>query len=137
MRKIKMLTRRGTTSLSLAEVLRTVNPVLRGWAAYFRYGASKKTFSYLGWYAWWRLILWIRRKHPTWPGKVRRRYYGADRIREDDLALYNPAKMRVERYRFRGSQSSTPYNIDEVDPNGARFRSTSHNDAAFVGQVSE
>jgi hypothetical protein len=42
--------------------------VLRGWAAYFRYGASKKTFSYLGWYAWWRLILWIRRKHPhlTW-----------------------------------------------------------------------
>jgi hypothetical protein len=30
-----------------------------------------------------------------------------------------------------------PYNIDEVDPNGARFRSTSHNDAAFVGQVSE
>jgi hypothetical protein len=68
MRKIKMLTRRGTTSLSLAEMLRTVNPVLRGWAAYFRYGASKKTFSCLGSYAWWRLILWIRRKHPhlTW-----------------------------------------------------------------------
>jgi RNA-directed DNA polymerase len=38
---------------------------------------------------------------------------------------------------LRGSQISTPYNIDEVDPNGARFRSTSHNDAAFVGQVSE
>ncbi|HEX3196659.1 MAG TPA: hypothetical protein VHR39_03800 [Propionibacteriaceae bacterium] len=69
--------------------------------------------------------------------KVRRHFYGADRIREDDLVLYNPAKMRVERYRFRGSQISTPYNIDEVDPNGARFRSTSHNDAAFVGQVSE
>lgn len=138
MRKIKMLTRRGTTSLSLAEVLRTVNPVLRGWAAYFRYGASKKTFSYLGWYAWWRLILWIRRKHPQLAWKqVRRRYYGADRIREDDLVLYNPAKMKVERYRFRGSQISTPYNIDEVDPAGARFRRTSHDDAAFVGQVSE
>ena len=53
------------------------------------------------------------------------------------LSSYNPAKMRVERYRFRGSQISTHYNIDEVDPNGARFRSTSHNDAAFVGQVSE
>jgi RNA-directed DNA polymerase len=68
MRKIKMLTRRGITSLSLAEVLRTVNPVLRGWAAYFRYGAARKTFSYLCWYAWWRLILWIRRKdtHLTW-----------------------------------------------------------------------
>jgi RNA-directed DNA polymerase len=138
MRKIKQLTARGTTSLSLAQVLWTVNPVLRGWAAYFRYGASKKTFSYLGWYAWWRMIRWIRRKHPrmTWK-QLRRRYYGADRIAEGDLVLYNPAKMRVERYRFRGAQISTPYNIDEVNPDGARFRRTSHDDVAFVGQVSE
>lgn len=84
------------------------------------------------------MILWIRRKHPQLAWKqVRRRYYGADRIREDDLVLYNPAKMKVERYRFRGSQISTPYNIDEVDPAGARSRRTSHDDAAFVGQVSE
>jgi len=48
----------------LAEVVRTVNPVLHGWAAYFRYGASKRIFSYLGWSAWWRQILLIRRKHP-------------------------------------------------------------------------
>ena len=34
---------------------------------------------------------------------MRRRYYGADRISEDKLTLYNPAKMRVERYRFRGA----------------------------------
>jgi RNA-directed DNA polymerase len=138
MGKIKKLTRRGTTSLSLAEVLRTVNPVLRGWAAYFRYGASKKTFSYLGWYAWWRLLLWIRRKHPhlTWK-QLRRRYYGTDRITEGGIVLYNPAKTRVERYRYRGTQISTPYNIDEVDPDGARYRRTSHDDTAFVGQVSE
>ena len=138
MRKIKKLTAQGTTSLSLAEVLWTVNPVLRGWAAYFRYGASKKTFSYLGWYAWWRMILWIRRKHPklTWK-QLRRRYYGVDRITEDGLVLYNPAKMRVKRYRFRGAQISTPYNIDDVDPTGARFRRTNHDDVAFVGRVSE
>lgn len=138
MGKIKKLTARGTTSLSLAEVLRTLNPVLRGWAAYFRYGVSKKTFSYLGWYAWWRMIGWIRRKHPhlTWK-QIRRRYYGADRIREGDLVLYNPAKMKVERYRFRGAQISTPYNIDEVNPDGARFRRTGHDDEGFVGQVSE
>jgi RNA-directed DNA polymerase len=138
MHKIKKLTGQGTTSLSLAEVLRKVNPVLRGWAAYFRYGASKKTFSYLGWYAWWRLLLWIRRKHPhlTWK-QLRRRYYGADRIAEDRMVLYNPAKMRVERYRYRGAQISTPWNMDEVDPDGARFRRTDHDDMAFVGQVSE
>jgi RNA-directed DNA polymerase len=138
MRKIKRTTGRGTTSLRLADVLRMVNPVLRGWAAYFRYGVSKKTFSYLGWYAWWRMILWLRRKHPrlTWK-QARRRYYGADRISENGLTLYNPAKMTVERYRYRGAQIGTPFNLDVVDPAGARFRHTSHDDMAFVGQVSE
>ena len=136
--KIKKATGRGTTSLRLADVLRVVNPILRGWAAYFRYGVSKRTFSYLGYYAWWRMIRWIRRKHPGIGWKqMRRRYYGTDRIREDDLKLYNPATMRVERYRYRGAQISTPYNIDEVDPKGARFRRTDHDDMAFVGAVSE
>ena len=35
-------------------------PGPRGWAAYFRYGGSKKTFAYLGYYAWWRMISSIR-----------------------------------------------------------------------------
>ena len=136
MHKIKEETRTGT-SRGLAQVLWKINPILRGWAAYFRYGASKKTFSYLGWYAWWRMIYWLRRKHPhlTWK-QTRRRYYGADRISEDGLTLYNPAKMRVERYRYRGTQIATPYNVDVVDPAGARFRRTNHDDAAFVERVS-
>jgi glyoxylase-like metal-dependent hydrolase (beta-lactamase superfamily II) len=32
---------------------------------------------------------------------------------------------------------TTPYNIDEVDPAGAPFRRTDHDDQAFVGKVSE
>jgi RNA-directed DNA polymerase len=137
MHTIKAATGARTTSLRLEQMLRKINPVLRGWAAYFRYGVSKKTFSYLGWYAWWRMIYWIRKKHPhlTWK-QVRRRYYGADRISENGLTLFNPAKMTVERYRFRGAQIATPYNVDVVDPAGARFRRTSHDDQAFVGQVS-
>lgn len=35
------------------------------------------------------------------------------------------------------SDISTPFNIDEVDPDGARFRWTARDDAAFVGVVSE
>ena len=64
MHKIKQATKTGT-SRSLGQVLRKINPILRGWAAYFRYGASKQTFSYLGWYAWWRMIYWICRKTHT------------------------------------------------------------------------
>jgi RNA-directed DNA polymerase len=138
MHKIKQATSRGTTSLRLQDVLRTVNAILRGWAAYFRYGVAKRTFSYLGYYAWWRLIWWLRRKHPklTWK-QARRRYYGADAISEGGVVLYNPARMQVQRYRYRGAQICTPYNIDQVDPAGARFRRTTHDDVAFVGQVSE
>ncbi|WP_406003174.1 hypothetical protein [Streptomyces sp. NBC_00829] len=44
--------------------------------------------------------------------------------------------MRVQRYTFHGAQISTLYNIDEVDPDGARFRRMNH-DVAFVGQDSE
>lgn len=138
MHKLKEATRRGTTSLRLQDVLRVVNPILRGWAAYFRYGVSKKTFAYLGWYAWWRLVGWIRRKHPKLGWKqVRRRYYGADRISEAGFTLYNPAKMQVERYPYRGEQIGTPYNVDQVVSGGKRFRRTGHDDVAFVGQVSE
>lgn len=59
------------------------------------YGASKKTFS-LPWLV--RLVEIDpldppQAPHPTWK-QVHRRYYGADRIREDDLVPYNPAKMR-------------------------------------------
>ena len=120
MYKIKRATGRGTTSIRLADVLRVVNPILRGWAAYFKYAAAKRTFAYLGYYAWWRVIGWLRRKHPklTWK-QIRRRFYGADRIREGTPSRYNPAKMRVQRYTFRGAQICTPYNIDQVDVAGS------------------
>ncbi len=101
-RKASQGLQRGTTSLTLADVLRVMNRILRGWAAYFKYSASKTTFAYLGYYTWWRVIMWLRRKHPqlTWR-QVRRRFYGADRIREGTVVLYNPAKMRVQRYSLR------------------------------------
>ena len=80
----------------------------------------------------------IRRKHPrlTWK-QTRRLYYGTDRIAQGNVVLFNPASVTVERYRFRGAQIATPYNVDEVDPGGARYRATTHDDVAFVGKISE
>lgn len=68
---------------------------------------------------------------------MRRPLYGADRINEDGMTFYNPAKVRVERYRFRGALIGAPYNLEQVDLAGPRFRLTSHDDAAVVGRVSE
>jgi len=133
--KIKQATGPGTTSLRLADVLRTVNPILRGWATYHRHGAAKRTFDYLGHYTWWRMIYWLRRKHPhmTWK-QTRRRYYGAGRICEDGIVLYDPASMPIRRYLYRGERIETPYNVGMIE---ARLRGHRHDDVELVGRVSE
>jgi RNA-directed DNA polymerase len=138
MRKVKALTGRSTRNLSLADLLSALNPVLRGWAAYFRYAAAKRTFAYLGYYAWRRVVGWLHKKHPQWTWKqIRRRYFGKDQLQERGIVLYNPAAMRVERYRYRGAQISTPWNEATVDPTGSRFRRTSHDDVRFLDAVQQ
>ena len=137
-RKVKALTGRTTRNLDLADLLAALNPVLRGWAGYFRYAAAKRTFAYLGYYTWKRVVGWLRKKHPQWTWKkLRRRYFGKDRIQERGIVLYNPASMRVQRYRYRGAQISTPWNEATVDPNGARYRRTSHDDHEHLGRLQQ
>lgn len=137
-RKVKTLTTRSTTNLEPSELLRALNPVLRGWASYFRYAAAKRTFAYLGNYTWWRVVRWLRKKHPhmTWK-QLRRRYFGKGGLRADGVTLYNPAAMRVTRYRYRGERISTPWNEAVLDPEGARFRRTAHDDPAFLDRLDE
>ncbi len=137
-RKVKALTGRSTMNLELSVLLRRLNPVLRGWAAYFRYAASKRTFSYLGHYAWWRVGRWLRKKHPRLNWKqLKRRYFPTGTIQADGITLYDPVVMRVERYRHRGALISTPWNQDTLDPKGARFRSTRHDDPAFLDRLQQ
>ena len=84
------------------------------------------------------MIRWLRKKHPRWTWKqVRRRYFGVGAIRAGGLTLYNPAAMRVERYRFRGGRIATPWNEATLDPTGGRFRRTAHDDPAFLDRLVE
>ena len=64
-RKVKELTR-GTTSRSLGDMLQELNPILRGWANYYRYcvGASR-VFTNLDWYVGDRIRRWLHRKRPN------------------------------------------------------------------------
>jgi RNA-directed DNA polymerase len=136
MRKVKALTTRSTTNLTLHQLIRTLNPILRGWAAYFRFAAAKRTFAYLGWYTWWRVIGWLRKKHPKLGWKqLRRRYQLPGQPQERGLVLYNPASMRVLRYRFRGAKIATPW--AEVQPAAPRHRRMSFDETEFLGWTQE
>ncbi|MFE3781944.1 group II intron maturase-specific domain-containing protein [Amycolatopsis sp. NPDC059090] len=62
-RKVSAQTYRSTLHKDPAEVIATLNRMLRGWANYFRYGVSRQTFSHVDSHAWCRLTGWIYRKH--------------------------------------------------------------------------
>lgn len=107
--KVRTLTRGGTNH-SLTVLLRRLNPVLRGWANYFRHGVSKVTFDYLNAFSWRRVICWLRRKHrhASWK-QLRRRYLPGWRPTEGEVSLFNPCTVAVTRYRYRGAQIPSPW----------------------------
>jgi group II intron reverse transcriptase/maturase len=62
--KIKsMLCSRSLLPFNLEEVVELVNPLLRGWMNYFKYGNSSRTFSLIDSYVHERLALWWSKKH--------------------------------------------------------------------------
>lgn len=57
--KIRLLTRRNAHR-TLADLLRRINPAIRGWCTYFQHGVSKRTFSYVDHVAFWRIVGWSK-----------------------------------------------------------------------------
>ena len=101
---------RGATDLSLTSLLHRLNPVLRGWTAYFRHGASKRTFNYLRAFVWRRVVAWLRHKstRANWK-QLRRRYLPGWWPTEGAVTLFNPGAVPVTRYRFRGRSIPSPW----------------------------
>jgi RNA-directed DNA polymerase len=78
-------------------VIARLNPILRGWAAYYRTVVSKHVFTTIDSYLWWLTFKWAVRSHRNKPKKwVTARYYGA----------FNPA--RTDRWVF-GDRASAAY----------------------------
>jgi RNA-directed DNA polymerase len=58
-------------------VLARFNPIIRGWAAYYRIAVSSRTFHALDAYLWKLTYKWARHSHPNKPKRwVTTRYYG-------------------------------------------------------------
>jgi RNA-directed DNA polymerase len=103
--KVKTLCRQNT-NLPLDVLLHRLNRMLRGWTAYFKYGCSHATFSYLRSYLWKQVIRWQERKHRRTPWKELRRRYGRWPA-DGAVELFDPARVRAKRYYYRGAQIPT------------------------------
>jgi RNA-directed DNA polymerase len=115
MGKVKQITRTGQNQ-TLDQLLNRLNPVLRGWCDHFRHGVSSRTFGYLRAYVWRRVIIWLRHKHHgrNWRW-LRRRYLPDWWPTAETVSLYNPAGVKVTRYRYRGSKIPTPWDQPDYE----------------------
>jgi RNA-directed DNA polymerase len=107
--KVRSLTRRAKHR-TLADLLRRLNPVLRGWCNYFRHGVSARTFSYLDHFAFWRIVGWLRKRHVGLNmHTLVRRFLPGWEISDGGTAMFRPPAVVIERYRYRGTRIPTPW----------------------------
>jgi RNA-directed DNA polymerase len=109
MAKVRSITRR-EKHRTLADLLRMLNPVLRGWCNYFYHGVSSKTFQYLDHFSWWRVVVWLRKRHHglNW-GTLHRRFLPGWEIADGKVEMFRPQRVSIIRYRYRGSKIPTPW----------------------------
>jgi RNA-directed DNA polymerase len=107
--KVRSLTRRHKHR-TLADLLISINRVMRGWCSYFRHGVSSRTFSYLDHFAFWRVVGWLRKRHTGLNrGTLVRRHLPRWEIRDGHIEMFRPRAIAIERYRYRGTRIPTPW----------------------------
>lgn len=120
-RKVSTKTYRSTLRMSPDEMITILNRMLRGWANYFRYGVSKRTFSRVDDHAWRRLTGWIHRKHSrlSWQ-QLRRRFCvpGSWKIAHNGVVFTGASSVAVTRYRYRGNTIPTPWTPNPATNSG-------------------
>ena len=67
-------------------LIRTLNPILKGWAYYHHHIVAKETFSDVDEFVYAKLVRWMKRKHPnkSWKWKIRKYFLTSDRWRFHD-----------------------------------------------------
>jgi RNA-directed DNA polymerase len=105
--KIRTLTRR-KAHRTLADLLRRLNPAIRGWCVYFQHGVSKRTFSYVDHFAFWRIVGWLKKRHPKLnTHTVIHRHLPGWQIKADGIEFFRAPTVPVTRYR--GARIPNPW----------------------------
>ena len=114
--KIAAKAYRSTRNQDPAMLLASLNRMLAGWAEYFRHGVSKAVFHAVDYYAWHRILCWLRRKHKKGRSRigmpeVRKRFCvpGSWTFQVNGVRFTGASSVAVTRYRYRGSKIPTPW----------------------------
>ena len=116
--KVLGKTSRATRNWDLDKLIISLNQTLVGWATHFRHGVSKAIFSSIDYYAWGRLMRWIRakhrgKKHNLGMKELRRRFcIDGWRFAHNGVVFVGASSVTVTRYRYRGSRMPTPWTHD-------------------------
>jgi group II intron reverse transcriptase/maturase len=105
---IKNLFRRNMLEKSLAERLRVLNPMVRGWCYFYRHAwGAKRKFAQMDSYVWWTILRWLRKKHRGVSMRQLAARYGWRRPRQRGLRWrdggiepFEAGSVRVSRYRW-------------------------------------
>jgi RNA-directed DNA polymerase len=106
--KIKNLFRRSTCGQTLESRLRLANPILRGWANFYRHAwGAKRVFTFNDHCVWWTIYRWLRKKHPKTRMREIYKRYGwrkprgrTIRWRDGDTRVVTQSPTRVRPFRL-------------------------------------
>jgi len=82
-------------------VIARLNPVVRGWSAYYRTVVSSQTFTALDHYLWKLTYKWAKHSHPNKPTRwIIRRYYGMFNKSRQDRWVFGDRDSGAYLHRF-------------------------------------
>ena len=83
-------------------VIAKLNPIITGWAAYYRIGVSKRTFNALDAHLWKRVYKWARFTHANKPMHwVKARYFGVFHPTRADTWVFGEPRQRLRPAQVR------------------------------------
>ncbi len=96
--RTEMRSLRGTNAQA---VIARLNPVVRGWSAYYRTAVSSQTFTALDHYLWKLTYKWAKHSHPNKPARwIIRRYYGMFNKSRQDRWVFGDRDSGAYLHRF-------------------------------------
>jgi len=96
---------RSLRGANAAAVVARLNPIIRGWAAYYRSVVSKRTFVHLDTHMWKLVMSWAKRRHPNKSSRwVVDRYFGAFHTTRQDRWIFGDRDSGAFLAKFAWTQ---------------------------------